>query len=286
MSHGENAVTAARASAAPDFPSHLVALAVVRRLRAPQTGDAPDLNHAVALCREAVEVTPKTSFRVRDRGNSLGIALLERYLAQGSPADLDEALSQLTRLDAKVDPSSKRLGVNAAGLLFNTGNGLWIGYRRTGDLMALDQTIARFTRAVAAVDPAALDGRRFRNSLAVALAERYAAFGNVADLRRAVALLREAWFAASPGSPEWLVYVTNAATAAQILHRRPGKPSRRSATQWRLWRQRSTACPQTTTGAATCSMAWAALWPPGTPTPATRPSSCVPMPACGRRPTS
>jgi hypothetical protein len=222
LSHGENAVAAARASATSDFPSHLVALAVVRQFRAQQTGEAADLDHAVALCREALEVTPKTSFRVRDRGNSLDFALLERYLAQGSETDLNEAPSWLTRLDAEVNPSSERLAPNVAGLLFNTGNGLWIGYRRTGDLMALDQAIARFARAIAAVDSSSLDGLRFRNSLAVALAERHACFGDVADLRRAVVLLREVWSAARPASPEWLVYVTNAATASRLLHERTG----------------------------------------------------------------
>jgi hypothetical protein len=56
----------------------------------------------------------------------------------------------------------------------------------------------------------------------VALAERHACFGDVADLRRAVVLLREVWSAARPASPEWLVYVTNAATASRLLHERTG----------------------------------------------------------------
>jgi tetratricopeptide (TPR) repeat protein len=214
--YGERAVAAARPGT-PDRASHLVELAVVRQLRASRTGDPADQDRAVQLCQEAVADTPKGSFRIRDRVNSLGIALLERYLARGSPQDLDEALRSLTTL-AWPDEAVSRLSPNDASLLFNTGNGLWIGYKRTGDLTALDQAIARFGRAAGAVAPGSRDRARGLNSLAVALAERYASFGVPADLNRAMELERQALAQTPPESPEWLVYVANFGTAARLVY--------------------------------------------------------------------
>lgn len=218
MRHGERAIAAARPGT-PDRASHLVELAVVLQLRAHRTGAAEDQDRAVQLIRTAVAETPPGSFRIRDRVNNLDAALLERYLARGSQQDLDEALRSLTAL---TWPGEERLSPNDASLLFNTANGLWIGYQRTGDLTALDQAIARFGRAVEAVAAGSLDRARGLNSLAVALAERYAAFGAPSDLSRAAEFEREALAHTPAESPEWLVYAANFGTAARLLHEQTG----------------------------------------------------------------
>jgi tetratricopeptide (TPR) repeat protein len=170
------------------------------------TGDRDDLEGGVARCREAVQLTPEDAAY---RGN-LGVALHERYLADGQEGDLQEAIETLTASFA-ASPSAS----NATML----SHALFLRYERHGQRDDLEQAINVAKDAIASLE-AESDLAGLQLALGASLTARYALTGDSFDADEATAAFRKG-ADLTPADP---LTQQNLAQALLDLYQRTGEP--------------------------------------------------------------
>jgi tetratricopeptide (TPR) repeat protein len=106
-------------------------------------GHVPDLDRALACCRDAVELTPANSPNRAAILANLGTGLRDRYARTGAVADLDEAIGSY-RNAVDLTPANSP---NRAAILNNLSAGLRDHYARTGAVANLDGAVTAYREA-------------------------------------------------------------------------------------------------------------------------------------------
>lgn len=159
--------------------SVLNALGVMLSTRFEHTGDADDLDEAVARGREAVAADPDRPLYQ----SNLGVALRSRYHRRQDPADLDEAVRcGAAAVSGTGEPQDPAMYRAMLGLTYRARA------QHTGDLADLDRAVDLLRDAVdgSAVDDPDLAKRT--TNLTSVLTSRYDLRGDAADLDEAVAV--------------------------------------------------------------------------------------------------
>jgi tetratricopeptide (TPR) repeat protein len=170
-----------------------------------RTGQAADLDDAIAAYDGAVELVPESGvrsdvLRTWDRWAVLdeaGNARRDRYSATGDPADLEAARMLHEHAVAGCPPDTPEL----MRYLNDLGNDRRLMFQRSGDAADLEAAIDAHERALAI--PGTDDGGRAQLSanLGNEIRDRYELSGGAADLERAIALHEAAIDATSPDTP-------------------------------------------------------------------------------------
>ncbi|KAJ2931490.1 hypothetical protein H1R20_g5636, partial [Candolleomyces eurysporus] len=176
------------AELSPGTPYSIHALANIVYNRARHTGSLADLDEAIGLYREALELR---QLHNPDRPSSLAYlanGLLDRYWRIGTMADLEEAIVLYRQaLMLRPFPHPGRLAS-----LFNFGNALLEHYQRKGIVTDLEEAIFLHREALALRPPHHPDTPLSLNNLGNALLNRYRCTGTMADLEEAISLHRQA----------------------------------------------------------------------------------------------
>lgn len=224
----------------PDRPSRLEAVAVALHARFLRRGAEPDLDVAIELQREAVQLSGNTVYL----GN-LAELLRTRFERSGALADADEAIHVLHRALAITPEGGQRslllasLGAAQLGrlrrdwsapladdtvrllrealaatpphhpyhpyhprILSHLGHALWQRYEHGGDAADLDEAIDTQRHGAAATPPEHPDRGFYLENLAFALSQRYELWHNPADIAEAIDTHRAAVALTPPGHPE------------------------------------------------------------------------------------
>ncbi|MGI5243005.1 CHAT domain-containing protein [Dactylosporangium sp. CA-139066] len=163
---------------------YLSSLGIALRNRADVLGGDSDAEEAVAVSRQAVELTPESSVEYPRYLVNLAVALRRRYDARGDAPALvqaTEALDEALRAAAADHPDRD-------AIVSSLGNTWWTWFRRTGSPDDLTRAIGHLEQAVA-LNPARYT---YLSNLGVALRDRFVVSQDPADLGRAVDVLRRA----------------------------------------------------------------------------------------------
>ncbi|KAL7953692.1 TPR domain-containing protein [Trichoderma compactum] len=147
-----------------------------------------DLEEAIRLSQEAVDITP-LNHRGRPRWlNTLGARLGDRYARTGMVADLEEAIRILQEAvsETPVDDPDKPTRLN------NLGDRLNDRYSRAGAMADLEEAIRLSQEAINITAPNHPDRARWLNNLGARLGERYSRTKAITDLEDAICQLQEA----------------------------------------------------------------------------------------------
>jgi tetratricopeptide (TPR) repeat protein len=145
-----------------------------------RTGNIADLDKALALRRQALDVTPLDSSDRPAILNNLGNGLMARYERTGRLEDLEEAIRVFREAVEATPPGSP----DRPGRLNNLGTGLSERYERTGRLEDLEEAIRVFREAVEATPPGSPDRPAILNNLGNGLRLAMSARGGWRTWRR------------------------------------------------------------------------------------------------------
>lgn len=113
---------------------------------------------------------------------------MERFITQGDPADLDEAIERFRSVIA----TNGDIPVVRAAALANLGDALRMHFYQTGDQNDLQQSVAALEEAVTATPARTFEAGIVRVNLAASLTGRYSQFHDRRDLERALEVSKEA----------------------------------------------------------------------------------------------
>ncbi|KAF5622292.1 30S ribosomal S17P protein [Fusarium sp. NRRL 52700] len=152
------------------------------------TRDADDLEEAIRVSAEAVNMTPMGSPDRAGRLSNLGIRLAERHSITLELGDIQEAIS-IMRQVLEVTPDGDP---DLAMYLNNLGTALADQYAQTSSMADLDEAIEITQQAINAAIDDHSDLPMYLNSLALRLGDRYARTGEGSDLDAALEAIRNA----------------------------------------------------------------------------------------------
>jgi hypothetical protein len=198
---------------APERPDRLTKLAFAVLDRGEfVTGDHSDMDAAISLLEEALELTPGSAVNHSSRLCNLAGGLRRRAQWYGYEADLDRAITGYEEALGACPPSS----ADRAGYLSNLANGLRDRYHRSGLLADIDRAIELFVEA--AQRPNATGQRApLMGNLGIAYGERADETQDVETMTAAVDAFREAAALTPTDSPTW---VRTRSNLSQALWRR------------------------------------------------------------------
>ncbi|KAJ2930645.1 hypothetical protein H1R20_g6447, partial [Candolleomyces eurysporus] len=202
----------------PGIPEPIEVLANVFRDCAGQIGSLTDLDKAISLHREALQLRPSPHPDRSFSLDNLGHALLDRHWLTGTMADLEEAIS-VYRKALELRPLHHLLRSDS---LDNLGGVLLSRHKRTGSTADLKVAISLFREALG-LRPSPHPNRSFSlNGLGAALVDCHRLTRTMADLEEAISLLREAIRLRPSPNTERSYSLTHLGTALVHRHRRKG----------------------------------------------------------------
>ncbi|KAL2136726.1 hypothetical protein VTI74DRAFT_1767 [Chaetomium olivicolor] len=154
-----------------------------------RTGEMADLEEAIGIAKQAVELTPHDYPDRAGRLNSLGNKLQSRYERTGEMADLEEAIG----IARQVVGSTPNDYPDRAGWLNNLGITLQLRYKRTGEMADLEEATGIARQVVGSTPNDHPDRARYLYSLGSKLESRSERTGEVANLEEASLCLHNAW---------------------------------------------------------------------------------------------
>ncbi|WP_416981873.1 hypothetical protein [Streptomyces sp. T028] len=208
------------APAAPVVTRLLDHLAVALRLRHSGSGDAEDLEAAVALHRQALARTERGGPQMPGLLRELANDLLDRFTVRGHVVDLEESLACLNEAVALTPPTAPA----RHGLLNDLGNALRTHYEHFTEPDTLARALAAFREAADSALPAAPDQPVYLDNLASALVDHYLRTSDAAALDEALQAYDRALALLPADSPEV-----------------PRTAANRAGCLWHLWREREDA---------------------------------------------
>jgi tetratricopeptide (TPR) repeat protein len=164
-----------------------------------------DLDEAVRLARQAVDMTPENHQNRAWQLHNLRIRLSARYSRTGAITDLEEAI-QLARQIVDMTPKHYP---NRAEKLNGLANRLGDRYLRTGAMADLEESIQVARQAVDAAPEGYPNRAMYLNDLATPLSDRYKRTGAIADLEEAIPITAQAVDITSKHHPHWAMYSSN-----------------------------------------------------------------------------
>jgi hypothetical protein len=141
-----------------------------------------DLEEAIQISRQAVDVTPEDHPNRARRLNSLGVSLRKRYSRTGAMADLEEAI-QIGRQAVNVTPEDHP---DYARRLNSLGVSLRKRYSKTGAIADLEEAIQVGRQAVDVIPEDHPDRAEWLSDLGIGLGDRYSRTGAIADLEEGI----------------------------------------------------------------------------------------------------
>jgi tetratricopeptide (TPR) repeat protein len=173
-------------SGAPDPAAELFELGRRFETRFGQTGNAEDLDQAIAALRKAVDATPRGHPQRASRLTVLGNALRTRFDRRGRPVDLQAALAAVEEAVAisAGDPDRGR-HLSSLAVALRTRS------QRGGNRRDLDRAIGLGDEAVTSMAEDHPDRPKILTDLASSLLTRFKQSGSLADLDRAIAAARD-----------------------------------------------------------------------------------------------
>ncbi len=187
----------------PDRPSRLDALAKALQARFHRCGAERDLDVAIELEREAVQLSDDTAHQA-----NLAELLRTRFDRSGALADTDEAIQVLHRALAITPEGRQR------SLLLGVLGTVQLGrLRRDWSASLADDTVLVLREVLVAIPPGDLNHRRMLSHLGNALWQRHEHHGDAADLDEAIDTQRQAIAATPPEHPDRAYYLENVAFA-------------------------------------------------------------------------
>ncbi|MCM2422185.1 CHAT domain-containing protein [Streptomyces sp. RKAG293] len=209
---GEEAVALTPAALPSTRAGYLGNLGVARLHRYKATSNRADLDEAIRLTREALDLIDDDHPDAGRYLSNLGVALAERAEPAGSDDRLDEAIEVCRAAVRSSPPGPARIP-----RLSNLGSALYARYERFGDLADLDEDVDCQREAVRAAPLGHPDRPGLLSNLGTALTERNERLGSRDDLDEALTSLRAALDAIPPRGIR--ATVTNAyAMALHALH--------------------------------------------------------------------
>ena len=172
-----------------------------------QGGGTHNIDDAIVLDREALELCPPGHSKRSDSLICLGIHLSDRYNQLGAMADLNEAII-FNRGALVLCPPGH---LDRPTSLNNLANTLSTRYNRLRGMEDLDEAIALDREALALRPPGHPDRSMSLNNLAIRLSHRYNQSGKMKDLDEAIALDRDALELLPPGDPDRPMSLSNLA---------------------------------------------------------------------------
>jgi tetratricopeptide (TPR) repeat protein len=150
-------------------------------------GAIDDLEEAIELARQIVNMTPINHPYLAARLNGLGNHLGDRYLKFGRIHDLEEAI----RVGRQAVDMIKEGHPNRARYLRDLGDVLGHRYGRTGDMADLDESIHFTEKAVNMTSAYHPNHAMYLDNLGAQLHKRYQEIRAMSDLEEAIRLARQ-----------------------------------------------------------------------------------------------
>ncbi|ENH70299.1 Putative 30S ribosomal protein S17P-like protein [Fusarium oxysporum f. sp. cubense race 1] len=167
------------------------------------TRNPADLDEAIQISREAVNMTPVDSPDRAGRLSNCGIRLAEKYSVTEEMSDLKDAIG-IMREVLEVTPSDDP---DRAMYMNNLGTALADQYAQTSKMADLNESIHITQQAIDAAVEDYSDRPMYLNSLALRLGDRYVRTGEGADLDNALSIIRDAINSAPDDSPDRGLYL-------------------------------------------------------------------------------
>jgi hypothetical protein len=143
-----------------------------------------DLERAVEVLREACNLTARQDPAVLF---NLGEALVARYLQDGAPAEVEEAVAAY-RAAASLPFDDRSVDLRPEAISAALAAAYWHRYERLGTVADLNTAITGLERTIAGLDEDDTFRLTLQPNLATMLASRFERLGDVADLDRGIAL--------------------------------------------------------------------------------------------------
>jgi len=151
-----------------------------------RTGAITDLEEAIQLARQIIDMTPKHYPDRAEKLNGLANQLSDRYLRLGAATDLEESI-QVARQAVDAAPEGYP---NRAMYLNNLAVPLGDRYKRTGAIADLEEAIRATAQAVDITSEDHPQWAMYLSNLGCQLADRYLRTRAMADLEEAIRLMR------------------------------------------------------------------------------------------------
>ncbi|KAJ7249039.1 CHAT domain-containing protein [Mycena rebaudengoi] len=186
-----------------------------------QCGDPKDIDEAVTLHREALEIHAATHPNWGMSLNDLANAVHTRFEQCGDPKDIDEAIMlhrEALEIHAAPHP-------NQGMSLNNLANAVHTRFEQCGDPKDIDEAIMLHREALEIhVAPHPNQGMSL-NNLANAVGKRFQQRGDPKDIDEAIMLHREALEIHAAPHPNWGNSLNNLANAVQTRFEQRGDPN-------------------------------------------------------------
>ncbi|HKZ86423.1 MAG TPA: CHAT domain-containing protein [Anaerolineae bacterium] len=208
------------AAAPPDFRADIfddAARSLMRRYGA--RGQRADLERAVELEKQAVELALEGSPDHARYLSNLGCALHDRYMLTSEPVDLEDAVAMHEQAVALVPKDSP----NRAGYLDNLGNSLFLRYTGAGSLKDLERAVEASMKALELIPEDSPDRAGYLSNLGTRLSVHYDETGRPADLERAVLAYRQAVEITPEDTPNKALHLNGLGAALLKYYERTGQ---------------------------------------------------------------
>lgn len=176
--------------------------------------DSEQVNHAVRLLRDAVEMTSESSPDLAGRLSNLAGALHQRHNRWGGEADLDESVAFGRRALAVTTADDPHLAIHAS----NLAAALTTRYELRHDLDDLVAAITEGRRILDVTEPVdpRLPGRL--SNMCSALRQHWERTGSRTSLNEAITIGQRGASLAAAGHPQRAAVLSNLSTARQQRH--------------------------------------------------------------------
>ncbi|KAF4331600.1 tetratricopeptide-like helical [Fusarium beomiforme] len=184
-----------------------------------QTGEMAELEEAIQIARQAVNLTPTSHPDHADRLSNLGNKVKRRYERTGEMAELEEAI-QIARQAVDLAPPGHP---DREVCLNNLGNKLERRYERTGEMVYLGEAIQIARQSVHSIPTDHPNRAAGLNNLGNKLERRYERTGEIVDLEEAIKLAKQSVDLAPPGHPYHAGCLQNLGNRLRSRYERTGE---------------------------------------------------------------
>ncbi|KAJ7448838.1 tetratricopeptide repeat-containing protein [Mycena galericulata] len=186
----------------------------------PEWSDPKDIDEAITLHRTALEIFAPPHPLQGSYLNNLAIAIYTRFERQGDPEDIDEAITlHRQALEIRAPPHPLR-----ASSLNNLANAVGTRFKLQGDPKDIDEAIILHREALEIRATTYQDRGGSLNNLANAVRIRFERLGDPKDIDEAIILHRKALEIRDPPHPLRSSSLNNLANAVQTRFQLQGDP--------------------------------------------------------------
>jgi len=203
-----------------DYPQYSLQLAALLQNRFYSIGSLTDLNHAIILSQETLQMTTLADQMRAELLNNLGVALRRRFGNQGSITDLNAAI------EASEEALLLNPGDNPEGGMYfnNLGNAYQDRYKLSGSLSDLDLAILQQQKAIDRTPKNHTNHATYLHNLANSYIARFKYTGDTEDLTSSITYGMQTLNTSSTENPNHARYLVTLGNAMLNLFQRFGIP--------------------------------------------------------------